>query len=79
LLSTLYARDVWRKIFYSITKPILFVVTPDVEGQAHNIKRKNPEAWVEIFKNSGHALFVDESNRFNSLLKKFLKEKVWKK
>jgi pimeloyl-ACP methyl ester carboxylesterase len=34
-----------------------------------------PGSQAEVFENAGHCLFVDEPDRFNSLLKGFL-EKV---
>ena len=72
LLNTLYPREVWRKALYSVQVPLLYVVTSRFSEQSENLNRKRPETWTEVFPNAGHALFVDEEERFNLLLQRFL-------
>ncbi len=76
LLTNLYPREVWRAAVYQTTKPILYVVTPRLAGQARNLKRHRPDAWTAVFERAGHALFVDEPDRFNRLMEEFLYKKV---
>jgi non-heme chloroperoxidase len=71
LLDYPFERAHWRNIVRRFQKPLLYVVTPQYEGQAANLKKNRPATQVELFKNAGHALFVDEPQRFNALIRKF--------
>jgi microsomal epoxide hydrolase len=71
LLDYPYERNHWRNIVRAFEKPLLYVVTPQFEQQATNLKKNRPATQVEVFKNAGHALFVDEPKRFNALIRKF--------
>jgi non-heme chloroperoxidase len=73
LLDYPFERTHWRNIARSFKKPLLYVVTPQFEAQAHNLKKNRPATQIEVFKNAGHALFVDEPERFNALIEKFAK------
>ncbi|HJT23920.1 MAG TPA: alpha/beta fold hydrolase [bacterium] len=53
---------------------ILYAITPTYASQATYLQEVDPQARVETFENCGHALFVDESKRFNSVLRDFLKQ-----
>jgi pimeloyl-ACP methyl ester carboxylesterase len=59
------------KIAHAITKPLLYVVTPQYQEQAANLQKNRPGTEVEVFTDAGHALFVDEPERFNALIGKF--------
>jgi microsomal epoxide hydrolase len=72
LLDYPYERAHWRRIARAFDKPLLYVVTPQYEQQAANLKKNRPATQVEIFRKAGHALFVDEPQRFNALIEKFL-------
>jgi non-heme chloroperoxidase len=72
LLSYPMPRDYWKQAVYAFERPLLYVVTERFRGQAENLKKNRPRAWVEIFEHAGHALFVDEAERFNDLLGAFL-------
>lgn len=72
LLTIKQSRDYWRAAVYGTQKPVLYVVTPRLRGQAENLQRKRPATRSEVFENAGHALFVDEPERFNGLLDGFL-------
>ena len=62
----------WRKILPGIDRPLLFVVTEPQRNQAEGVSADLPAARVEVFERAGHALFVDEPDRFNRLLENFL-------
>ena len=73
LLNYPFQRAHWRQIAHGFKKPLLYVVTPQFEAQARNLRKNRPGTQIEIFKNAGHALFVDEPDRFNALIEKFAK------
>jgi len=74
LLTFKQPREYWRTAVYGTTKPVLYVVTERLRGQAENLLRKRPATRAEVFDSAGHALFVDEPQRFNALLDEFLVE-----
>lgn len=74
LLDYPFERTHWRNIARAFNKPLLYVVTPQFEAQAANLKKNRPRTQVEVFKNAGHALFVDEPERFNTLVESFAKK-----
>ena len=71
LLSYPFPRTHWKEIAHAFPKPLLYVVTPQFEEQAANLRKNRPGTEVEVFKDAGHALFVDEPERFNALIAKF--------
>jgi microsomal epoxide hydrolase len=71
LLDYPFERTHWRKIVRSFEKPLLYIVTSQYQEQAANLKKNRPATQVELFKNAGHALFVDEPQRFDALIKNF--------
>jgi microsomal epoxide hydrolase len=68
LLSYPFPREHWRKIATSISKPLCYCVTGHYLEQAHNLQRERPSTRVEWFEHAGHALFVDEPERFNRIV-----------
>jgi non-heme chloroperoxidase len=72
LLDYPFERAHWRDIARGFDKPLLYAVTPQYEAQAKNLKKHRPATQVEVFKKAGHALFVDEPARFNTLLEAFV-------
>jgi microsomal epoxide hydrolase len=60
----------WRPNLQRVDRPVLYVVTPSLQSQAEMVRALLPEARVEVFE-AGHALFVDEAERFNALLRDF--------
>lgn len=72
ILSIPYPRAFWRLATYETRKPLLYAVTASLKGQADNLKRKRKRTSIEVFTGAGHALFVDEHERFNSVLAAFL-------
>lgn len=71
LLSYPFVRTHWRRIAHTFTKPLLYVVTLQFAEQARSLKKNRPATQVEIFSEAGHALFVDEPDRFNALIETF--------
>jgi len=79
LLSYPYPREFWKNSLYATDLPLLYAVTERYAEQGENLKKHRPEAWVEVFPEAGHALFVDEADRFNRLLDDFLRQAVHKR
>ena len=74
LLAIPYARSFWRASVYQTRKPLLYVVTASLDGQAQTLHRKRTGTSIEVFADAGHALFVDEHERFNNVLQVFLQK-----
>jgi microsomal epoxide hydrolase len=70
-------RSYWRDAVYSTRKPLLYVVRPRWAAQADNLVRRHPAAEKAVFETAGHALFVDEPERFDALVQDFLDRRVW--
>jgi non-heme chloroperoxidase len=70
LLSYPYPREHWKNVALKYSRPLLYVVTAQFAAQAGNLKAHRPATRIEEFK-AGHALFVDEPERFNNLLLEF--------
>ncbi len=71
LLMNIQGSD-WRPVLAKIDKPLLYAVTPWQKPQAEMLKARLPAARVELFEEAGHALFADEPERFNQVLRNFL-------
>ncbi|HTC21468.1 MAG TPA: alpha/beta fold hydrolase, partial [bacterium] len=52
--------------------PLLYAITPKFATQAAYLQQVDPQARVENFDHSGHALFVDEPEHFNAVIRDFL-------
>jgi len=54
-------------------RPMLYLYEPGTQDTADLLKSKlGDNVQLEIFENAGHALFVDEPERFNRVLEQFL-------
>ncbi len=62
----------WRPILTRIDLPLLYIATEAQRKQAVGVSADLPSARVEVFEEAGHALFVDEPDRFNQLLEDFI-------
>jgi microsomal epoxide hydrolase len=71
LLSYPFPRAHWRAIAHGFSKPLLYVVTPQYAAQGRNLAKNRPGTRVAVFRDAGHALFVDEPERFNRLILNF--------
>ena len=76
LLSYPVPRTYWREAVYSVHRPILYIVTPRLSGQAENLAARHADVQSDVYTNAGHALFIDDGNRFNAELVNFLQTKV---
>ena len=65
-------REHWREIVYGFSKPLLYVVTPQFAAQSESLKMNRPATRIALFASAGHALFVDEPERFSALLSGFV-------
>lgn len=74
LLASFLAQDDWRPTLKGLDKPVLYVAQGSLKSDAEILKAIIPSARVEIFEDSGHALFVEESSRFNSVVDLFLRD-----
>ncbi len=59
-------------ILAKLDKPVLYICEPQLEFEAKVLQNSLPNARVEVFKNAGHAIFVDDAEQFNKLLADFL-------
>jgi microsomal epoxide hydrolase len=74
LISQPYPRTYWRDIVARQKVPVLYVIRPHLREQGEALLRRKGElAQVELFADSGHAMFVDEPLRFNALAAAFVK------
>ena len=64
----------WRDLARGLRKPLLYIVTGQFSEQAQALRRNRPETRIALFESAGHALFVDEPDRFNRLLGAFIEE-----
>ena len=71
LLSYPVPREHWRAATHAVRAPLLYVVTPQLAEQAANLQRNRPGTETVVFGSAGHALFVDEPERFNGLVEDF--------
>lgn len=73
LMNQPYPRTYWRQTVENQTTPVMYVVTPRLTDQAQALKvKRSPElATVLIFADAGHALFVDQSEKFNTAVTEF--------
>ena len=59
--------------FEKLTRPVLYVYQPNMQASADFIKSKlSQKVQLERFDGDGHALFVDDPEKFNGLLEAFL-------
>lgn len=56
--------------------PVLAIMSEASRSQAEVITATVPGSQAEIFEDAGHCLFVDDADRFNSVLETFLQEKA---
>ena len=72
LLAYDVPREYWRAAVHSTDRPVLYVVRPRWREQGQNLVRTHADARMAVFEDAGHALFVDQADRFDRLLIDFL-------
>jgi pimeloyl-ACP methyl ester carboxylesterase len=59
--------------FARVNRPMLFAYRPDTQPTADLLKSKlGDKVRLESFDGDGHALFVDDPEKFNRVLEEFL-------
>ena len=76
LLAYPVPREQWRAAVHATARPILYVVRPRLRAQGEALVASRPNARMEVFETAGHALFVDEPDRFNALLFAFMEQEA---
>jgi non-heme chloroperoxidase len=77
LLAYPVPRSYWKEAVYATKVPVLYVVRPRWVAQGQNLVRNRPDTEMDVFNDAGHALFVDEPARFNTVTERFLHRRVW--
>jgi microsomal epoxide hydrolase len=77
LLAYPEPRSYWKEAIYSTDRPVLYVVTPRLAGQAANLRLHHASAEAVVMQGVGHALFVDDAPRFDVLVEDFIRRRVW--
>ena len=62
-----------RPLFGKLDRPVLFVGVPSKKPQGDALKAAVPSARIEYVEGAGHALFVDQADKFNALLEDFIR------
>jgi non-heme chloroperoxidase len=78
LLAYPVPRSFWREAVYATKVPLLYVIRPRWVAQGENLMRNRPDTEMEVFTDAGHALFIDDAARFNSVTEDFLRRHVWR-
>lgn len=74
LLAELSVKNDFSPAFPQMTMPVLTVTTKANRSFGEAIVASAPEAQAEVFEDAGHCLFVDEADRFNTVLESFLQK-----
>jgi len=72
LLAKPYSRDYYRSTLLESHVPTLYAITPHLKYQGDALLVDDPSAQVIVYAHSGHALFVDEAERFNEDVARFV-------
>mgnify|MGYP001027677895 CR=1 FL=1 len=78
LLAYPVPRTYWKDAVYSTDKPVFYIVRPKFAGQAANLAAHHKDAETVVLHNIGHALFVDDAPRFDTLVQDFIRRRVWR-
>jgi len=68
LLSDPRPREHWREIARGFDRPLAYLVSEQFRAQGESLVEARPQTTFEVFEHSGHAIFADEPERFNTLL-----------
>ena len=70
-------REYWRDAVLSVRRPVLYAVTPRLAAQGRSLEADDPLARIVVFPGAGHALFVDDAERFDAVMDGFMTHQVW--
>jgi non-heme chloroperoxidase len=74
MLAELAVKNDLRSALPKIKIPVLAVMTETNRSQAELITAAVPGSQAEVFTDAGHCLFVDDADRFNTVLETFLQK-----
>lgn len=74
LISELATKYDERPVLPKLNLPVLAVMTTNNRAAAELIASTVPGGQGEVFEDAGHCLFVDDADRFNTLLETFMKK-----
>lgn len=77
LLAYPVPRSYWRAAIYATRVPVLYAIRPRWVDQADNLVRNRPNTEMVVFSNAGHALFIDDPERFDHVVDNFLHRRIW--
>ena len=73
LLANMFWQGDCRTVLAKVDRPVLYAIAnPVLSAQGKLLKQQVASARIEVFEGAGHALFVDEADRFNRLLEEFM-------
>jgi microsomal epoxide hydrolase len=72
LLAKPYPREYYKNAIYRANVPVLYAIRPKFSAQGEALMAHLPLAEVRMYSTAGHALFVDEAERFNNDVEDFL-------
>jgi len=72
-------RTFWKEAVYATAKPVLYIVRPRLQAQAANLAAHHPAAETQVVQALGHALFVDDADGFNAMVREFIGRRIWVK
>ena len=74
LLAEFAVKNDLRFVLPKLNIPVLAVMTENNRAAADLIRTSVPGSQAEVFEDAGHCLFVDDADRFNTVLESFLKK-----
>jgi len=74
LLAEFAVKNDLRSVLPKLNIPVLAVMTANNRAAAEIIRSSVPGSQAEVFEDAGHCLFVDDADRFNTVLDSFLKK-----
>jgi non-heme chloroperoxidase len=74
MLAEFAVKNDLRPVLPKLSIPVLAVMTENNRAGADLIRSSVPGAQAEVFEDAGHCLFVDDADRFNTVLDNFLNQ-----
>jgi non-heme chloroperoxidase len=74
MLAEFAVKNDLRPVLPKLNIPVLAVMTENNRAGAELIRSSVPGAQAEVFEDAGHCLFVDDADRFNTVLDNFLNQ-----
>jgi non-heme chloroperoxidase len=74
MLAEYAVKNDLRPVLPKLNVPVLGIMTENNRAAAELIRSSVPGGQAEVFEDAGHCLFVDDADRFNTLLESFLKK-----